>query len=135
MWVRIPQGSPALEEDKVKRFQGKSSVNYVDKNDRYVGYEIEVCCCESFGEGIFSAPPDKVEFEENCLDDIDLDSYCFVDEPPVRILPSEHGEDNGGAIAWRIVSPTGKDLWITFWNYHNGYYAHGFISWNSDGAL
>lgn len=86
------------------------SVNFVDENDRFVGYELEIQCCESSG------------WDTN-VDS--LDRYVFVDEDPVVHIKDE-GQTNSVVFKIRKMGYKHKDETITLWNNHNGYYSHGF---------
>jgi hypothetical protein len=110
------------EEDS---FCGK--VNYVDEDDRFVGYDIGRNCCESFGHCVstdtkmsdYDGPANKIEVE--------LGPYRFADEEPT--LKATRCEfDRGGTLFFRIEAEDLPDLYVAIWNYHNGYYAHGFTS-------
>lgn len=43
--------------------------------------------------------------------------------------------DGGGAASFRLVSETGRDLFLTIFNFHNGYYSHGFEMTVGDESL
>ena len=112
-------------------------VNYVDENDRFVGYDMGRNCCESFGHCIavstdtdtYEGPVRKVKAE-----DVDLTPYRFVDEPPTKVDPEDE-YDRGGALFFRIAAEDLPDLYVAIWNYHNGYYSHGFDSFRDSGSI
>lgn len=111
-------------------------VNYVDENDRFVGYDLYRNCCESFGHAVTTDKeigefPDDVPC--NVAKDVDLAPYRFVDEPPDKVK-SEDEYTRGGSVFFRIEAPDLPDLYVALWNYHNGYYSHGFESWNVPGG-
>jgi hypothetical protein len=109
-------------------FDKDGKINYVDSNNRFVGYSMYQSCCESFGHGVFDHVP-KTEHDEF---DIDITPYNFVDEPPIDCMEIS---DSGGGLAFRIVSEGLPDAFVVIWNYHNGYYAHGFEYWDGHGSI
>jgi len=116
--------------DQVPPFTTK--VNYVDETNKVVGFDMDSSCCESFGHGVFDYEPnEKTNLDEPSTADISL--YSFVDEKPNAF---EHSSDDGGGnLSFRISAPNLPDLWVVIWNHHNGYYAHGWTSWNDEGYL
>lgn len=106
-----------------------AKVNYVDKNNRVLGYDMSNSCCENFGHCILDElPADASDPPENALPDSVLGPYSFAPENPVE-LPAVYS-DGGGLLAFRIVADGLPDLWVVIWNFHNGYYCHG---WEFDG--
>jgi hypothetical protein len=122
----------------MKRFTAKDTpsswsekINYVDQNNRVLGYDMQSSCCESFGHGVY-ATPFGPENEDELI--VDLTPYTFVDEPHSS-EESCSTYDCGSAVAFRISAPNLPDLYVRLWNSHNGYYSHGFTAWNAEGSL
>jgi hypothetical protein len=112
-------------------------VNYVDENDRFVGYDMMRNCCESFGHCIATTPEAETydgPVKRVKTEDVDLSPYRFVDEPPTKVEPEDE-YDRGGTLFFRIAAEGLPDLFVAIWNYHNGYYAHGFESFKTEGNL
>lgn len=99
--------------DQVKPWPNK--VNYVDDNNRVLGFDMQSSCCEHFGHGVFSGIPT----DETKDTSVDITAYAFAGERPTDCL-------NGSGLAFRIVAPNAPDLFVVIWNYHNGYYSHGW---------
>lgn len=107
-----------------------TKVNFVDQNNVFVGYDTEYQCCESFGWYISESPfihfklpiadcPDEYHPGDEMLESYIFDTKYFkcVDDP---------NSPDGTAVAFRLVSSGKPDLYLTLYNYHNGYYSHGF---------
>lgn len=102
----------------------RGKVNFVDNNNRLVGYDMESQCCEDFGWKITKS----AEWDDDAETDLsreELAVYNFVDEAPMRDgLTSLYREDVGFA-RFRLTDGSNEAfLWV--WNSHNGYYSHGF---------
>lgn len=102
-------------------------VNFVDDNNRFVGYDLSQCCCEQANWFIDIAPqaglPNQkiLEFSKLTLDfpGYNFDPYYFT-----RVDGS--GEfDEGGMVIFRVYNGV-EYLYIHLYNVHNGYYSHGF---------
>lgn len=109
----------------------KSKVNYVDENNVVLGYDMSGSCCEVFGHGVFASVPANAGDESTPIT-VDLEPYRFVDEKPTDCLSLR---DNGGGLAFRISAPGLPDLYVVIWNFHNGYYSHGFTFKDMRGSL
>ena len=106
-----------------------AKVNYVDKNNRVLGYSMWQDCCESFGHCVLAKlPAPGGAPRDHALPDSVLEPYSFSPEAPTP-LPSNVANE-GGVLAFRIVADGLPDLWVVIWNFHNGYYSHG---WEFDG--
>ena len=107
-----------------------SKYNFVDKNNRLVGFDMHSHCCESFGWGI-GLTKDEIE---NSPSNEDLKPYVFANEPPTETDPPDG--DCGGTISFRLIADGKPDLWLNLYNHHNGYYSHGWeSSWAGNGYL
>lgn len=108
---------------------GHHSLNFVDDRNRLVGYEYEQQCCEDFGYVFIKSGPD-IDVDEICnsgesgygrdvskykaVESPDLSNAYFAEEQPLI----EDGK-------FRIEGCAECD-WLVLFNYHNGYYSHGF---------
>lgn len=113
----------------MKIFNNNGKINFVDINNVFVGFDYEASCCESFGyflsAEILNNLPDKVENG----DDFNLEDYVFD-----KTFVKEHilsPYDEGGSVAFRLVKDSQDEspkevLYLTLYNFHNGYYGHGF---------
>lgn len=112
--------------DLVDPWTGK--VNYVDANNVVLGFDTERCCCESFGHAVVSSLAEAKEVSEGRADPspLDITAYSFAQEPPHSVDCSEDCAEYNHALAFRILAPNMRDLFVAIWNHHNGYYSHGF---------
>ncbi len=103
-----------------------SSINFIDSNDVFAGFDMDQYCCENFGWRVedFESGEVLVDSEQSLevcnklLECYDFTKY-FVEHEP------DHGED-GGSLEMILSNPKGSTLRLFFYNYHNGYYSHGF---------
>ena len=111
-----------------------AKVNYVDKNNRVLGYSMSKSCCESFGHCVLAElPASEGAPDDNALSSPVLEPYLFTPEAPT--LLSLNDADKGGGLAFRIVADGLSDLWVVIWNFHNGYYSHGWEFDGKEGSL
>lgn len=103
-----------------------SKVNFVDKNDVFVGYDLGQCCCEDAGY-FFSTEVTPYNWDDNKLgnaNDYDFQDYVFdvdfFEEVESRDL------DAGGQVVFKLIAESKPDLYLHLYNCHNGYYSHGF---------
>lgn len=104
-------------------FNKSEKVNFVDKNNVFVGFDTYQSCCERFGWEIVREIPTKNILGLQSVDD-DLESYVFD-----TTYYKDIGDDNDselGAVAFKLVSDGKQDLFLILYNSHNGYYSHGF---------
>ncbi len=118
-----------------KQAKWESKINYVDSNNRLVGFDVAQSCCEWFGHAVCKTiPKTNQELEDyEGFKEEDLSDYCFVDEEPTTV--KEIDVEEGGTLAFRLHAPARPDLFVVIWNHHNGYYSHGFETWREEGAL
>lgn len=105
------------------------SVNWVDGNNRLVGFDLYQQCCEQFGYKYckfdFDAEAECVEnscwSSINVFDDIDtvdnpdLSNAHFADVQPF----AENGKFK--------IEGSPDCNWLILYNHHDGYYYHGFL--------
>ena len=100
-------------------------VNFIDSNNRVLGYDMSSQCCESFGWTI-STEPGAVG-AANVVKGNKIDGRVFDAEYFGR-GGCEDGE--GEWVSFKLVSvhrDSAPPLFVTLWNCHNGYYSHGFV--------
>ena len=125
----------------IKYFNRDGKHNWVDTNNRFVGYDSNWYCCEWAS---WSTTESFLDVEE-CLGEdtdhedipmkVDLEHCFFCDTLPV-IRKSSHHLDAGEMASFKLVDIQGFHAgWLHIWNCHNGYYGHGFESWNAEGVL
>ncbi len=105
------------------------SINFIDNNNVFVGFDEEQSCCEDVGWFI----ADKVTpFGSYCeADDIaegfnrhqfDIKFFQEVEDEGADYPPLQ----DGGMVAFKLVCEGDRDLYLHLYNAHNGYYSHGF---------
>ncbi len=104
--------------NQTKEFPGK--VNFVDKNNVCLGYDMHQCCCEDADWFI-----SDIEESIHDVDTIEFDVEDYVFDPIYFKYVACSGLDGGGMVRFRLVSGD-KELFIHIYNCHNGYYGHGF---------
>jgi len=112
-------------------FQGNTSgyswgnrINFVDDNNVLVGFDNESSCCENFGWSITS---DVLGDRFDYADEGDTLDYHFDPKFYQYGAVGTDYPDEGLSITFRLISDDGEeDLYLHLWNYHNGYYGHGF---------
>ncbi len=106
-------------------------INFIDKNDAFVGFDYSSCCCEHFGWYAADIVTNEEPSEEPSLDGFWFDTG----EQPIDVEGTDKwGEDN--AIAFKCVNEAGAVRYLHLYNHHNGYYSHGWdASWGLDGSL
>jgi len=120
----------------VKIFESKNGltgkVNFVDKDNVFVGFDMGHSCCEYFYwhisenkvEKMTEKPKEGEEEEENKetpnVEDYDFDTAFFQ-----LIKDSPYGETES-IVIFRLVKENYPDLYLHLCNSHDGYYYHGF---------
>lgn len=109
----------------------QNKVNFVDKNNVIVGYDLTQDCCEDADWFISTAPITNQIPKEKHKDTYDVEDFNF--DPNYRILIkgdwSDYDRsflDEGGMVIFRLVDSVGNELFLHLYNAHNGYYSHGF---------
>ncbi len=105
--------------DQTEAFPGK--VNFVDKNNVCLGYDLQQDCCE-YADWFISDKEEKtydsVDEREFDVEDYIFDSAYFEDVDCSDL-------DEGRMVRFRLVNGS-NELFIHIYNCHNGYYGHGF---------
>lgn len=108
-------------------------VNFVDKNNVLVGYDMEACCCETANWFISQTEENDIPEPGNGLV-TELDDYVFDTTYFEKVEPKMEGSksfkqsvlDEGDMVRFKLVAPKKGDLFLHLFNAHNGYYGHGF---------
>lgn len=112
------------------------SVNWVDGNNRLVGFDFSSQCCEMFGYKYCKFDFDvEAEYVENgrwssinAFDDVDtsenpdLSNAFFAEEQPF----AKDGKFK--------IEGSPDCNWLILYNHHDGYYCHGFV-YKKDGNV
>lgn len=113
------------------------SLNFVDKNNVLLGYEYSPDCCEHFGFSIvdsieqYSEQAKKDDFLETSVEDAAERLKDFVFDPGFFMKdegPDPNDDGNRAVFRLKAEDPD-RVLYLVLWNYHNGYYSHGFEFW------
>lgn len=108
---------------------GRPSMNWVDDNNRLVGFDYDNPC---FGE--FGYEYCKFDLEAEA-EHFDNSGDCY-DNPFKRVVVSEKpdlskaffSEEQPIADEGKFKIEGSHDCnWLVLYNYHNGYYSHGFV--------
>lgn len=103
------------------------SVNFVDENDVFVGYDTDQGCCE--WAGWFISPTHHQEVKYSQLEALENERHCidqYSFDPTFLQKHSWRALDAGEAAVFRLVADGEPDLFLHLFNNHNGYYEHGF---------
>lgn len=109
------------------------SINFVDKNNVFVGYDLSQECCEDVDW--FISKNKETEIYDNKYDKIlkeipDLKNYIF----DVDFFEQEENcsqLDAGQMVRFKLTNGK-EELFLHLYNSHNGYYSHGFEFKNGD---
>ena len=111
----------------MKIFEQDDKINFVDENNIFVGFDLYKSCCEDFGWEI-SDPSGVIIVPDTDFTGYVFDKFYFEEKTP------ESEYDVGGAVTFRLTKNE-EEIFLTLWNYHNGYYAHGFDFTDSEGKI
>ena len=106
----------------IKETDGK--INFIDENDVFVGFDVREQCSEDFGYFIST----KKQYKICRGDDVDVSGYTFntSKRPIEKEVSDDAGCDVLGMVIFKLVKPGNKNLYLHLYNFHNGYYAHGW---------
>lgn len=125
----------------IKQFENTETwnkkINYVDSNNVLIGFDSTTSCCEDFGWYITNTKPAttldesaQIQYTEELLKDYVFDKNSFE----VIDAGKESYADSGGGIVITCIADGKPNLYMVFYNHHNGYYSHGFTM-TDNGAL
>lgn len=100
-------------------------LNVVDENNVVVGYDYTQDCCEDFGYYLTFIEPTRIDTNaaETAFDEHTFPGYLF-DTGYCNMLGTD--EKEGNAVVFKLVKTEGPSIYLVLYNYHNGYYGHGF---------
>jgi len=112
----------------MKIFEKDYKINFVDDNNVFVGFDYFKSCCEHFGYVISRKKLTSLQLESIIdsgasnlsLQDEDLNNFNFVTSYQGRVESSKNN------VVFKLKNVRGKNIYLTLYNYHNGYYSHGF---------
>jgi hypothetical protein len=102
--------------------------NFVDDNNVILGYCAEQNCCERFGFKIL-AEGVEVADDQTDIEAINAVIEGFEFDPAFHKVVKAVDEDSDqcvGAAEFRATRIDDREIVIYLFNYHNGYYSHGF---------
>ena len=112
-------------------FKKDGKVNFVDKNNVVVGYDMDHDCCEVFGYIFMYCKPtsDKIDIENIISDPEDI-GLCDNDVVFDVNFFERIDQDESQIAIFRFVIEEekykGYEAFLVLWNCHRGYYSHGF---------
>lgn len=111
----------------MRAFESNGKMNFVDEDNVFVGFDYGQCCCESYGWRVCDVNPIGQEVMQEENGQTEWPGFRF-DKSFFQEAPEDGGE--GGTAAFRLIRDTGigivEEKFLQIWNYHNGYYSHGF---------
>ena len=118
----------------MKFFERGEKHNWIDDNNRFVGYDVEPQCCEDADYSVTRRMASIAE-DMKSDDEVNLEPLFFADEPP-EFRDDYELLEHGGMVSFRLVDSEGNTGgYLHLWNAQNGYYSHGFESWSESGTL
>jgi len=113
------------EKKKMKKFKANGKINFVDKNDVFVGYDMNQDCCEHADWFVSKEKPKTIsETQDFNFDDFTFDKDFFEES---ALEQSEVAD--GGSVLFRLIGKDNSEVFLCLYNSHNGYYGyygHGF---------
>lgn len=108
------------DEEKIQDFetiiikQNYDRVNFIDKNDIYIGFDFYQQCCESFGYYISN------EVDSEAISIYKIKGYYF--DTKKSLEKKLKINDNSACI--KLINDKNEYLYLHLYNNHNGYYCH-----------
>lgn len=114
----------------VKEESGK--INFIDKNDCFVGFDFERDCCESFG-WYYSENRNSNDFQNSDPDA--LHGFFFdTKSDPFDVIDTD--DDECSIVGFTLINEAADIKYLFLYNSHNGFYSHGWgSSWGFGGSL
>jgi len=105
-------------------------VNFVDKNNVVVGYDMDQSCCERadwfISDKITLSISENQAHNDSVLEDYVFDKEFFKEVDYIKNEKDDWNElDEGGMVIFRLSNGE-NELFLHLFNCHNGYYYHGF---------
>jgi hypothetical protein len=107
------------------------SINFIEDENTFLGYDYGQSCCEDFGwklaeESNPSTIVDGTQNDHNKNEDGLQKEYPGYKFDKSYESVEEHNPGGGGEVTFRLIKDGAPNLILTIYNYHNGYYGHGF---------
>lgn len=99
-------------------------INFVDSENKFVGFDLSERCCENFGWFISQREEDEPIDGNGIIDG--LEDYIFNQYYFGRVENSDDLEE-GALVRFKLEAEGKPDLFLHLFNHHNGYYSHGFL--------
>lgn len=101
-------------------------VNFIDSQDRFIGYDLGQNCCEHAGWFISDKKENYDTGSENEGDrGFTVEGFDFVPGAVTEVTPDEDaGLDYGGMVIFTLRDEKGNELYLHLFNCHSGYYGH-----------
>lgn len=104
-----------------------TKVNFVDKNNVFVGYDLDQQCCEDAGWYLsyeIGGPHIK---DWNNLRGVNISRYVFDIEFFEDISSESEYTEEENTVVFKLIKDGSPDIFLHLYNTHNGYYGHGFV--------
>jgi len=104
----------------------RNKVNFIDKNNTIVGYDLSQSCCEHADWYISESPFVIKEEGENLNQILENEDVWKFD---VSFFYQGESYSEGGHAVFKLVDRRQcpqKEKYLHIFNHHNGYYSHGF---------
>jgi len=112
----------------MKIFKKDGKINFVDKNNVFLGYDMRKSCCENADWFISDTITKNIQ-DNDCNEDLEeyvFDTSFFKEVEGMGFYDHELAVD-GGMVIFRIFNEESKkEKFIHIFNCQNGYYGHGF---------
>lgn len=112
------------------------SINFIEDENTFVGYGYGQNCCEDFGWRLAEESSPACTFDGSHNDHSKNEDGLQNEYPGYKFDKSfdivEVQDESGGEVRFRLIKHGAPNLILTLYNYHNGYYSHGF-SFTVDG--
>lgn len=119
-------------------------INFVDENNVLVGFDTDSQCCENYGwyisKSISDDNPNLINIK--CVVDDTftlphvnsiLEGWVF-DENFFEEITSSKANEDGNIGVFRLIRGD-QSMYLHLYNYHNGFYSHGFTMMKGDEYL
>lgn len=110
----------------MKVFNYGGSINFIDENDVFLGYELSTSCSEFADYKLFYDRKGKKEVTYKNYDELNdiLDGYFFDITFMVSFYDDKNTKSN--IALFRLINESNNSIYLGLSNRHNGYYVHGF---------
>jgi hypothetical protein len=114
----------------MKIFDKNGKINFVDRNNVLVGFGYDQSCCEHFGH--FFSNDENLVYRGNGSPE---ENHQLNDVADYVFDKTYHAFSGDYGMRFRLVADGAPDLFLTVFNDHNGYYAHGLDMSDGDTVI